>query len=341
MAKPPAPTPPDPPDEHDALAYEAMDLSGLTPEQRHVFDRLTAPFRPDEIELLPKPWEKEGKPIDCTTCGGRHLMGAKAPHLSYVGHAGMTMRLIEVDPKWKWTPLHPDIDDRALAAIFSSGMDAQAMREALEWLAEHSPPKVENGGIWIRLNVAGFTAIGFGDADGKTGSPRDMKIMIGDAIRNAAMRLGSGTYLWSKSERARNELARQGQDADGTDQPARRPRGERKDEQPADGEDPWEVKPLTEEGLNLLTQALMADDDQTITSLLLKAKGMRPQDVTVKQLGEQVAPHLRIEGPFPLFNTIERIGQFVGHFRISVVEHMKRLERERQAKSAEGQGANS
>lgn len=294
-------------DSTDPLRYEAPDLSALTDEQRTVFERLTAPFRPDEIELLPKPF-KNSKDANCRECGGYH--GLPAAHLSYVGHAGMTMRLVEVDPTWRWTPLHPDIDERALAALFQSGMTGDALAVALQWLAEHSPPRIENGGIWIRLHVAGFTAIGFGDADGKTGSPRDVKVMIGDAIRNAAMRLGVGTYLWSKSERAQATLARHGVP---DDEPAPR-RAERQ----LSGEDPWPVKPLTDAGQELVWQALAADDDRTLVTLYTRARGLAEQHVTPAFLGE-AAPILNIDGPFTLVSFVERVQQFVTHFRISPV----------------------
>ena len=44
--------------------------------------------------------------------------------------------------------------------------------------------------------------------------------MIGDAIRNGAMRFGVGTYLWSKSDKAKAELTRQGVE---DDEPQSRP----------------------------------------------------------------------------------------------------------------------
>jgi hypothetical protein len=238
------------------------------------------------------------------------------------------MRLLEVDPNWRWTPLHPDIDDRALAAVFQGGASVEAMQLALQWLAEHSPPRIENGGIWIRLHVAGFTAIGFGDADGKTGSPRDVKVMIGDAIRNAAMRLGMGTYLWSKSEKARATLARQGVD---DDEPAPRRAERQRAGEPAAGEDPWEVKPLTKAGRDLLAKALVADDRETLLSLHQQARGLAPQHVELRDLAS-AAPALRIEGHLLLPDVIERIGQFVNHHKNSVIAELQRQ------KAAAGEG---
>ena len=54
---------------------------------------------------------------------------------------------------------------------------------------------------------------GFGDAQGKTGGNATKEI-IGDALRNAAMRFGIGTYLWGKSDKAKAELTRMGVDDD-------------------------------------------------------------------------------------------------------------------------------
>ncbi len=307
----------------DGLEYEAIDLSGLTDEQRQVFEKLTKPFRRDEIELLPKPWAKEGKPVDCTTCGGRHLQGAAAPHLSYVGHAGVTTRLLEVDPTWSWEPLHPDIDDRALAAVLNNTGLPDNPTVILDWLAKHSPPRIENGGIWIRLHVAGFTAIGFGDADGKTGAPRDVKVMIGDAIRNAAMRLGVGTYLWSKSERARAELSRQSQDDDERREVPASGRAERQRAgQAAQGEDPWAVKPLTPAGREVLSKAIAADDRETLLNLFTGARGLSPQHVTVDDL-RPAGPLLQIAGPMLLPDVIERIGLHFKHKQVSVLQALE------------------
>lgn len=144
------------------------------------WDMLRAPFKKDEIELLPKFTGRKvkGNPIPreaykhCDTCGGYHPF--PCVHLKYVGHASITMRLNEVDPAWNWEPVATDKD----------GL-----------------PLVKDGSLWIRLTVLGITRLGVGDAQGKSG-PDAMKEIVGDALRNAAMRFGVGTYLWSKSERA-------------------------------------------------------------------------------------------------------------------------------------------
>ena len=141
---------------------------------------LRKPFSRDEVELLPRyigPKENGRIPKSaygmCKECGKRHPL--PAIHLDYVGHAGITDRLNDVDPEWNWEPLSFD----------QFGL----------------PMYDANGGMWIKLTVLGVTRYGYGDAQGKTG-PNAVKEIIGDAIRNAAMRFGVGTYLWSKSEKA-------------------------------------------------------------------------------------------------------------------------------------------
>lgn len=91
--------------------------------------------------------------------------------LDYVGHADVTDRLLAVDPAWTWEPVTPE-EYKTL------------------------PP---SNGLWIKLTVCGVTRYGFGDAQGKTGGDAT-KEMIGDAIRNAAMRFGVALDLWSKSD---------------------------------------------------------------------------------------------------------------------------------------------
>ncbi len=94
----------------------------------------------------------------------------KTVHLEYVGHAALTARLLEVDPLWTWEPM---------------GRTPEGL-----------PARDENGGLWIRLTVCGVTRPGYGHAT-KTGGD-GMKEIIGDALRNAAMRFGAALELWHK-----------------------------------------------------------------------------------------------------------------------------------------------
>ena len=61
------------------------------------------------------------------------------------------------------------------------------------------PAVDQNGGMWIKLTVCGVTRLGYGSADGKTGGDA-VKELIGDALRNAAMRFGAALDLWHKGD---------------------------------------------------------------------------------------------------------------------------------------------
>jgi len=98
--------------------------------------------------------------------------------LDYVGHADVTDALLRHDPKWNWEPLA--YDDRGLPFIVTDS---------------NGNPR----GLWIRLTVHGHSRLGFGSVE--PGKHDAVKELIGDAIRNAAMRFGVALSLWSKSER--------------------------------------------------------------------------------------------------------------------------------------------
>lgn len=97
-------------------------------------------------------------------------------YLSYVGHAALTDRLLDADPNWSWEPMA--VDPMGLPMFDSTG------------------------GLWIRLTVCGVTRIGYGHAAEKKGmDPGNReKEVIGDALRNAAMRFGAALDLWHKGE---------------------------------------------------------------------------------------------------------------------------------------------
>lgn len=132
---------------------------------------LRAPFPPNQISKLPKPYKKDSPKGKCPECGGYH--GLPAVHLDYVGHAALTDRLLDVDPAWLWEPV----------AFTPEGL----------------PALDRNGGLWIKLTVCGVTRYGYGSADGKNGGDA-VKELIGDALRNAAMRFGAALDLWHKGD---------------------------------------------------------------------------------------------------------------------------------------------
>lgn len=111
--------------------------------------KLRAPFKTDLIEQK--------------TMGNRSY--------SYVNHAIVTDRLIEVDPAWYWAPLATDP---------ANGM----------------PQLDEHNGLWIRLTVLGVSRIGYGASEPHQKGADAVKTAISDAIKNAAMRFGVALDLW-------------------------------------------------------------------------------------------------------------------------------------------------
>jgi hypothetical protein len=146
---------------------------------RNGLNALRQPFAPHHIGKLPKPTKAQtdavkadfSKGIRCNLCNAWHH--PQVVHLDYVGHAAITDRLLEVDPSWYWEPLAYD----------SKGL----------------PAKDDNGGLWIKLTILGVTRLGYGDATGKNGGDA-VKELIGDALRNAAMRFGCALDLWHKGD---------------------------------------------------------------------------------------------------------------------------------------------
>lgn len=95
--------------------------------------------------------------------------------LDFVGHAEITRILIDIDPLWSWGPSMWGGDGRPAITIVNG-----------------------NAVMWGRLTILGHTRLG-------VGSVRHDKIdldkeLIGDFLRNAAMRFGICLSLWSKTE---------------------------------------------------------------------------------------------------------------------------------------------
>jgi hypothetical protein len=115
-------------------------------------------------------------------------------HLDYVGHAALTDRLLDCDPHWSWEPL----------ALDSDGL----------------PAFEASGGLWIKLTVCGVTRLGYGnaaDSEYKEVGSR-IKEVIGDCLRNSAMRFGAALELWHKGDL-------HGPDGDDPPSPQRQPTG--------------------------------------------------------------------------------------------------------------------
>jgi hypothetical protein len=132
---------------------------------------LRQPFPAHQISKLPKPKDRNSPKGRCLECGGWH--GLPAVHLDYVGHAALTDRLLDADPAWTWEPLAMSPDGVPVLDSF--------------------------GGMWIKLHVLGVTRLGYGHAGDKQGGDA-IKEIIGDALRNAAMRFGAALDLWHKGD---------------------------------------------------------------------------------------------------------------------------------------------
>jgi hypothetical protein len=93
-----------------------------------------------------------------------------------VGHAALTDRLLDADPAWNWEPL----------AFTPEGL----------------PAFDKAGGLWIKLTVCNQTRLGYGHAASKPNQDPGAreKEVIGDALRNAAMRFGAALDLWHKGD---------------------------------------------------------------------------------------------------------------------------------------------
>lgn len=97
--------------------------------------------------------------------------------LDYLGHAAVTDILLATDPLWDWEPVA--WTDRGMPAVV---LDKDG------WPV----------GMWIRLTVHGHARLGYGTC--RPGKEEAIKELIGDALRNAAMRFGVGLSLWAKEE---------------------------------------------------------------------------------------------------------------------------------------------
>jgi hypothetical protein len=95
--------------------------------------------------------------------------------LDFVGHAEITRILLEIDPNWSWAPTAWDANGRP-AVNEVNGMAV----------------------MWGYLTVLGQSRLGVGSA---RADKADLdKELVGDFLRNAAMRFGISLSLWSKSE---------------------------------------------------------------------------------------------------------------------------------------------
>ncbi len=214
-------------------------------------------FRPEEVGKLPRvtcpdcsdkrKQCSEHQKRKCNVCSAyvseRHI------HIDYVGHADVTARLLEADAEWNWEPL--STDDKGLPVF-----DADDRGNPV--------------GLWIRLTVGGVTRLGYGSVP--YDQPDAVKVLIGDALRNAAMRFGVALDLWAKGDRAdptaENATASAGQAArNGRQQPAANGNGQGQITRPAaapapaavPGEPDADAQPYADEAHEAVTSAAIRD----------------------------------------------------------------------------------
>jgi hypothetical protein len=153
----------------------------MTKQPKSGLELLRDPFPAHQISKLPKPTKAQTDAVKadfkvgirCQLCGAWHHKDVV--HLDYVGHAALTDRLLDADPSWHWEPA--------------------ALRDGL-------PAFDVSGGLWIKLTVCGVSRLGYGHAAAKPGQDPGAreKEVIGDALRNAAMRFGAALDLWHKGD---------------------------------------------------------------------------------------------------------------------------------------------
>lgn len=159
----------------------------MSDEKLSGLDLLRSPFPAHLIGKLPKPTAAQTKSVKddfkngirCQVCKGWHH--PDVVHLDYVGHAALTDRLLDCDINWDWQP----------CAFNEQGL----------------PAFDPTGGLWIKLTVCGVTRLGYGHAvqsNFKEAGSREKEI-IGDALRNAAMRFGAALDLWHKGDLHQDE----------------------------------------------------------------------------------------------------------------------------------------
>jgi hypothetical protein len=125
------------------------------------------------VSKLPKGKKDSAAKSSCAVCGGYHE--TNWVHLDYMGHADVTLALLDVDPMWSWEPTA--LDEVGAPVIIRKG-DRLVM--------------------WGKLTVLGKSVLAVGTCEASKGDPE--KELIGDLLRNGAMRFGIGTALWSKGD---------------------------------------------------------------------------------------------------------------------------------------------
>lgn len=137
---------------------------------------------PGMLAKLPRfTGDKNNRPrkTRCSECNGWHEQ--PSVHLDYLGHADTTEALLKIDPFWNWRPaaIDPNTGGPVIrAAAGKAGMVA----------------------MWAYLTVLGVERLCVGTA--QSSKEELEKELIGDMIRNGALRFGVAVRLWSKADHA-------------------------------------------------------------------------------------------------------------------------------------------
>ena len=145
---------------------------------------------PDRLARIPARWAVPDPAIVSK-------MPKAGIQLDYVGHADITLALIDIDPMWSWAP----------AAIDPATGAPMIYKHGNQYI------------MWGTLTICGKSLMCVGTCEERK-QERD-KELVGDLIRNGAMRFGVATTLWSKAERAE---AGQPEPARPAPKPAAKPR---------------------------------------------------------------------------------------------------------------------
>jgi len=119
-------------------------------------------------QLAEEWWEPPADLIDTLPKGGVELR--------YLSHIWVRKAFQDADPDWSWEPM--GYDDHGQPVIVTDGQGHPV-------------------GLWIWLNLLGTRMPGYGSVE--PGKRDAIKELIGDALRNAGMRLVGGA-LWVKTK---------------------------------------------------------------------------------------------------------------------------------------------
>jgi hypothetical protein len=122
------------------------------------------------LELLKEWWNPPDELIATLPKGGISL--------KYLGHSDTSRALTECDPFWTWEPMSYTDDGQPFLTLNDQGQPV---------------------GLWAWLTVCGCRRPCYGSV--MPGKGDALKELIGDCIRNGAMRFGVAGALWSKADR--------------------------------------------------------------------------------------------------------------------------------------------